>query len=152
MLKYIINLNYRNQNCTTLLGNTLGFLLYNLATNPSKQEKVREELMQFGDTLSPKDVDKLRYLSACMKESQRVTPTVNGMTRVTPHDIEVAGYNIPAGTWCYSSFHHFAENKRYFPDSEVYRPERWLDPEERKGIHPFAVLPFSHGPREESIS
>ena len=47
--------------------------------------------MQFGDTLSPKDVDKLRYLSACMKESQRVTPTVNGMTRVTPHDIEVAG-------------------------------------------------------------
>ena len=106
--------------------------------------------MQFGDTLSPKDVDKLRYLSACMKESQRVTPTVNGMTRVTPHDIEVAGYNIPTGTWCYSSFHHFAENKRYFPDSEVYRPERWLDPEERKGIHPFAVLPFSHGPREES--
>ena len=108
--------------------------------------------MQFGDTLSPKDVDKLRYLSACMKESQRVTPTVNGMTRVTPHDIEVAGYHIPAGTWCYSSFHHFAENKRYFPDSEVYRPERWIDPDERKGIHPFAVLPFSHGPREESIS
>ena len=37
--------------------------------------------MQFGDTLSPKDVDKLKYLSACMKESQRVTPTVNGISR-----------------------------------------------------------------------
>ena len=62
-------------------GNTLGFLLYNLATNPSKQEKVREEMMQFGETLSPSDVDKLKYLSACMKESQRVTPTVNGWSR-----------------------------------------------------------------------
>ena len=36
-------------------GNTLGFLLYNLATNPSKQEKVREEMMQFGETLSPRE-------------------------------------------------------------------------------------------------
>ena len=47
--------------------------------------------MQFGDTLSPKDVDKLKYLSACMKESQRVTPTVNGMSRILDRDIEVAG-------------------------------------------------------------
>ena len=60
------------------------------------------------------------------------------------------GYNIPAGTWFYASFHHFAEDKKYFPDSEVYRPERWLDPVEKKSIHPFAVIPFSHGPREEA--
>ena len=89
-------------------GNTLGFLLYNLATNPSKQDKVREELMQFGETLSPKDVDKLKYLSACMKESQRVTPTVNGMSRILDRDIEVAGKLFSAAVVRFSSFTYFS--------------------------------------------
>ena len=47
--------------------------------------------MQFSGTLTAKDVDKLKYLSACMKESQRVTPTVNGMSRFLDRAVEVAG-------------------------------------------------------------
>ena len=133
-------------------GNTIEFLLYNLAMNKEKQDKLREEIMQFGDTLTSKDVDKLKYMSACMKESMRLHPTVNGGSRFLDKEIEVGGYKFPAGTWFYWSYHLFAEDKRYFPDSETYRPERWLDPVEKKSIHPFAVLPFSYGPREAGIS
>ena len=77
---------------------------------------------------------------------------LNWAPRFLDREVEVAGYNIPAGTWFYASFHHFAEDKKYFPDYEVYRPERWLDPIEKKNIHPFAVIPFSHGPREDFVS
>ena len=133
-------------------GNTLGFLLYNLAMNQEKQNKLRVEIMQFRDTLTSKDVDKLKYMSACIKESMRMHPTVNGGSRIIDKDIEVGGYSIPAGSWFYWSYHLFAQDERYFPDGEVYRPERWLDPVEKKSIHPFAVTPFSYGPREELIS
>ena len=41
---------------------------------------------------------------------------LNWAPRFLDREVEVAGYNIPAGTWFYASFHHFAEDKKYFPD------------------------------------
>lgn len=35
----------------------------------------------------------------------------------------------------------------YFKDAHRFWPERWIDSEERKNIHPFALLPFGFGSR-----
>ena len=85
--------------------------------------------------------------------------------RILPHDISIRGYHVPAGTFLIWSAHILGMDPKYFPDAEVtsdplesrnelilsslqvYRPERWLV-EDRKAIHPFSVLQFSHGPRK----
>ena len=41
---------------------------------------------------------KMRYLKACVKESMRLTPSGAGLIRVLEDDIEISGYNVPAGT------------------------------------------------------
>lgn len=38
-------------------------------------------------------------------------------------------------------------DKRYFsPSPELWRPERWLKPDEEEAFHRAAFLPFSYGP------
>jgi cytochrome P450 len=38
------------------------------------------------------------YFRACLKESFRLIPTVNGFSRVLPQDTVIGGHRIPAGT------------------------------------------------------
>ncbi|KAF4531646.1 hypothetical protein B566_EDAN006577 [Ephemera danica] len=52
---------------------TAAFLLYNLARNPEKQEKLYEELCRVlpskDDPLTAEKLDEMKYLKACIKES-----------------------------------------------------------------------------------
>ena len=49
-------------------GNSLGFLMYHLATNPDKQERLREECMALGKSLTLKDLNGLSSV-CCLVES-----------------------------------------------------------------------------------
>ena len=120
----------------------MGFLLYNLATNPEKQEKVRKECQSLGKSLTVKDLNELRYLKACILESHRLTPTLPLFARNIFEDMTLHGYHIPAGTWIMWSAMIF---KDQYPDSDKFIPERWI--EQKKDICPFANRQFSHGPR-----
>ncbi|GLH07263.1 Putative cytochrome P450 301a1, mitochondrial [Gryllus bimaculatus] len=109
-------------------------LLYYLAKNPDKQEKLFEELRDIlprPDTpVTPEALQKMKYLRACIKESMRLKPVVIGQIREnTRDDLVLGNYKIPKGP-------------------ERFLPERWLKGEshESKG-HPFATLPFGFGTR-----
>ena len=123
-------------------GNTLGFLMYHLASNPEKQEILRQECQSLGPNLEVKDLNELRYLKACIQETLRMTPVIPLMLRIIPNDLILHGYHIPKNTLIVWNYVLFSDQ---FTESDKFIPERWI--ENKKSICPHAVRPFSHGPR-----
>lgn len=74
-------------------------LLYHLAENPSKQEKLREEVMrilpEIDSKLTPESINSVPYMRACLKEALRLTPPIPGNMRGTGKDLVLQGYQIP---------------------------------------------------------
>ncbi|KAH8701276.1 putative cytochrome P450 [Phaeosphaeriaceae sp. PMI808] len=79
-----------------------------------------------------KDLEQLPYLSACIKESLRLSYGVTSrLPRVAPHQpLEVPGatdLRIPAGVHVSMNSVMIHRNPQLFPDPDAFHPERWLD-------------------------
>lgn len=68
------------------------------------------------------------------------------MSRLCEDPFELAGVTIPKGTTIQISNYFLHREESVFPKPEEFHPERFL-PENSKGRHPFAFVPFSAGPR-----
>ena len=77
---------------------TATFLLLDLANNQEKQELLYQEIMEHvgNSTVAEHNLAKMRYLRACLQESQRLNPAVFALTRTTQVDMTLSGYNVPA--------------------------------------------------------
>lgn len=133
-------------------GNTGTMFLYHLATNPDKQELLHQEIVSLvghDGNVTETCLSKMKYLRASLRESMRLFSAVGGMNRRTQEDMVLSGYQIPAGTWVFTFFNNNNMDSNNFPDPEKFLPERWLRgcPEQQKA-HPFANIPFAHGPRK----
>jgi cytochrome P450 len=76
----------------------------------------------------------LPFFQACLKEGMRVRPAVGlNITRlVPPEGAELDGHFFEAGTRIAVNGWVLHQDKTVFgADAEVYRPERWLEDEER---------------------
>ena len=133
-------------------GSTSTFLLYHLATNPKKQDILYNEICDIigsGDEcITEAKLNKMRYLKACLHESQRILPATVGTSRIAQKDYVISGYQIPKGTMVIN-YNQVASNySENFVNPEVFLPERWLrSSPDAKSAHPFAAIPFGHGPR-----
>ena len=69
-------------------GNSLAFLVYNLAVNQRVQIKLRQEIQEKlpDNTTKGSEVEKLTYLKACIKENFRRYPISHTNLRVTGED------------------------------------------------------------------
>ena len=129
------------------------FLLYNLATNPAKQELLHQEIVDIIgpsvlDPITESKLKKMKYLRACCQESHRMRPVTIGLGRRTQKEVTLSGYKVPQGVpVIYTAFVSYGSSSHY-PDPQDYRPERWLRGHpDHHTAHPFAHIPFGHGPR-----
>nr|QGQ60786.1 CYP44 [Eurytemora pacifica] len=129
---------------------TLLFNLYALARNPEVQEKVFEEVQKNLPLSSPASTQALAnlpYLKAFVKETFRLFPNGTEVSRYTEQDMNLAGYEIPAGTHVdLNPSVHFM-NPEIFHNPAKHSPERWLREETDNNIHPYLLTPFGHGTR-----
>ncbi|QRV78958.1 cytochrome P450 family protein [Ceratobasidium sp. AG-Ba] len=143
-------------------------ITYYLAANPACQRRLQAELdnnlprvpsahppiTQSGAPPLPPpqvaarfaDIKSLPYLQACINEGLRLHSTSGvGLPRVIPPglSLEIGGERFNEGTILSVptySVHHSEEV--WGEDSELYRPERWLERDVGKEFNPF-----SYGPR-----
>ncbi|KAH6947728.1 hypothetical protein HPB50_021086 [Hyalomma asiaticum] len=131
-------------------GDQLGMFLIGL--HPSEQQKIHDELDTiFGSDkhrpVTSDDLKEMKYLECCIKEAQRLYPSVNFLTRECEEPLKlVCTVTFPAGTIVRVSVYSLHRDESVFPKPEEFHPERFF-PENVKGRHPFAYIPFSAGPR-----
>ncbi|XP_027693100.1 cytochrome P450 4V2 [Vombatus ursinus] len=133
---------------TTATG--MNWVLYLLGSYPEAQRKVHSELDEvFGKSDRPVTVDdlkKLKYLDCVIKETLRLFPSVPFFARTLISDCFIAGYKVPKGTEAVVLPYALHRDPKHFPDPEDFQPERFF-PENARGRHPYAYVPFSAGPR-----
>ncbi|KAH8234977.1 hypothetical protein KR032_007006, partial [Drosophila birchii] len=137
----------------------LAGLMLNLAKNPEKQQKLREELLTKlpspDKEFTLEDMKSLPYLRACIKESMRMYPVTFGNVRSAGADVVLNGYRIPKGTPLMMTNIFLLKDESLYPRPDEFLPERWLrrkdaaedSSEALISKNPFVYLPFGFGPR-----
>lgn len=146
--------------------------MYSLAKNQDKQDKLREELRSIlkisDDDLTPKNMQNMPYLRACIKEGLRLCPPTAGLfsiyfkqfnrvlicflidcsgtMRKAGEDLVLSGYQIPKGTDIVMPIALLSQ-ECYTKQTE-FIPERWLKDQTYaecphvKEASPFSYMPF----------
>ncbi|KAF0643190.1 hypothetical protein FPSE5266_07858 [Fusarium pseudograminearum] len=130
----------------------LTHVLQLLISHPTQLQKLRDEIagvMDEDDVIAPLEkVKDLPYLKACLDEGLRLIPPVSsGLPRRTPPEgASIMETWIPGNTSVSMTIWSAHHNEDIYPESYAFKPERWLDPKERKRMEPF-FIPFSAGAR-----
>jgi len=128
----------------------MSFTMYMMALHPSYQKRVQEELdevFQGSDRMATSDdLNKLKFMEACLKESLRLYQSVPVMSRTTGEDMELNGYIIPKGTNVILVNFFLHRDQRTFNDPNTFNPERFTS-KNTETRHPYSYIPFSAGPR-----
>ncbi|CAH1271250.1 CYP4F12 [Branchiostoma lanceolatum] len=131
---------------------TLCWTLYSLAQHPQYQEKVQKEVDELlsgrdDDTIEWDDLNKLTFLTMCMKESMRLHGPVPAISRTTTEDTVIDGVPIPKDTYLMINMYALNHNPDVWgPDHMEFDPNRF-HPDRIKGMDSHAFIPFSAGPR-----
>ncbi|XP_031367763.1 cytochrome P450 4c3-like [Apis dorsata] len=126
---------------------SVSWILYALGRHPQYQELIIEE---YYETVGTKELtldilSKLTWLEACIKESWRLYPVTPLIARQIYHPITILGHEIPIGSTVLVNSFLLHRDSRYFPEPDIYRPERFL-PNGPK-YPSYAFVPFSAGSR-----
>ncbi|KAI4217927.1 MAG: hypothetical protein L6R36_009210 [Xanthoria steineri] len=155
--------------CTTMMdaGNdttqtSLTNCMYQLAANPAKQTKLRNQLLatfpekEHRPIAHYAELQRSPYLRACLDESFRCKPPVAfGLPRRTVgNGAMIAGHFIPADVTVSCPLYSLHRNPTLFKDPLAFLPERWLHDDEdyapsdkeRQNLKDYC-LPFSLGGR-----
>lgn len=130
-------------------------ILFQIVSTPHAYKKLQKEL---DDAFSGKgisgvfdydDVKALPYLGACINEALRRHSTSGiGLPRIMMDDTEVLGEVFPKGTVLSVPSYSIHWMTEYWgPDAADFKPERWLESEEKARQLEKQLNIFSYGPR-----
>ncbi|XP_033985126.1 cytochrome P450 4V2-like [Trematomus bernacchii] len=129
---------------------SMNWAVHLLGAHPEAHSRVQQELQEvFGTSNRPanmEDVKKLKYLECVIKEALRLFPSVPFFARNIGEDCHINGFKVPKGANAIVLTYALHRDRRYFPEPEEFRPERFL-PENGVGRPPYAYIPFSAGLR-----
>jgi cytochrome P450 len=128
--------------------NALTWTWYVLACHPEIEAALHAELATAlgGRTPGIDDLERLPYTTAVLRESLRLYPPAWIISReaVTPYRLEEI--DVPTGAQLLVSPFATQRDPRFWPQPEIFRPERWLHGE-AASRHRFAYFPFGAGTR-----
>ncbi|XP_053389637.1 ultra-long-chain fatty acid omega-hydroxylase-like [Mercenaria mercenaria] len=130
---------------------SISWTLYALAKHPEYQKKAQKEIDEIfsskdTEEIEWKDLNKLEYLTMCLKESLRNYSPVPFIQREFTHDFEVEGRKFPAGTPVTVHIYGVHHNRDVWEDPMSYKPERFSKENVAK-MDSYQFVPFSAGPR-----
>ncbi|KAF2887153.1 hypothetical protein ILUMI_19020, partial [Ignelater luminosus] len=131
---------------------TMTFCLFELASNPDVQQKIREEiqevLVKYNGEITYDALGEMKYMGQVIDETLRKHPPVMILNRkcVEPYKVPDTEVVIEKNTAVVISVLGLHRDPEYFPDPEKFDPDRFSE-ENRSKIIPFTYLPFGEGPR-----
>jgi len=127
----------------------LSWTWYLLSQNHEAEAKLHAELdARLGSRLATiEDLPHLGYTRRVLAESMRLFPPAWGVGRKTLEPYSVGGYTIPKGAIVLVSEWVMHHDARFFPDPEVFDPDRWSTGA-RETRSNFAYFPFGGGARQ----
>ncbi|XP_074596470.1 cytochrome P450 4c21-like [Brevipalpus obovatus] len=132
----------------TIINTTLWFM-YNMACNPSIQERLYQELADFdekNEMMTISQINELQFMDQCVKENLRIHPPVCNMVRKTSEKVELDGYIVPKGTLTCTFIYCVHHDEKIYPDPDKFDPSRF-EPQNLAKIPSGAYIPFGDGPR-----
>ena len=127
--------------------NALAWAWYLLGREPAAALRMRAEIdTALGDRPpDPADLPQLVFTRAILAETMRLYPPAWILGRRANRDTTVGAHAVPRGSVVIVSQLVTQRNARYWPEPDVFRPERWLNgtgPEAK-----YAYFPFGGGNR-----
>jgi cytochrome P450 len=126
---------------------TLFWSLYLLASAPSEQERVAQEVrgLDLGHEGAAEALPKLTYTRAVVDEALRLYPPAFIIVRKSIAPDRVGGVAVPKGSMVSVAPWVLHRHVQLWQDPDVFNPSRFLEPQPR--ANRFAYLPFGAGPR-----
>jgi cytochrome P450 len=124
--------------------NTLTWMWWLLASNPTVLETLRTELREVLGDRDPtlEDLPKLRFTDWTVKETQRLYPAAWLASRISTEPVRLGAQDFPKGSIFMMSPYVTHRDPRYFNNPEHFDPERFAHD---ANIPKFAYLPFGAG-------
>ncbi|KAJ8683730.1 hypothetical protein QAD02_019522 [Eretmocerus hayati] len=126
--------------------------LYELSKHPDIQSRLRQEILdalnETGGKITYELVMSLQYLDMVSSEGLRKYPLLHFLDREAENNYTFTNTNITIdkGTPIIIPMSGIHMDPEYFPDPDIFDPERF-SPENRKKIIPYTYFPFGEGPR-----
>ncbi|KAH8249497.1 hypothetical protein KR032_010009 [Drosophila birchii] len=136
-------------------GAALLHALYYLSEHPAAQQKLRMEIMSGLGAYNSLDFEKLSYLpylEQVVYESLRLSSLIPQYTKVCTQSTtiqlnEIKRLEVEEGVTIMIPNYQFHHDEKYFPEPEVFRPERFDNGAYQEFVRKGIFLPFSDGPR-----
>ncbi|OWK55824.1 24-hydroxycholesterol 7-alpha-hydroxylase [Lonchura striata] len=126
---------------------TLAFIL----SNPAIYMKVMEDLASvFGKAgkdkleVSEEDLKKIPFIKWCTLEAIRLR-SPGAITKKVINPIKIKNFTVPAGDMLMLSPYWLHRNPKYFPDPEIFKPDRWKEANLEKNAFLDSFVAFGGG-------